>query len=123
MSDMKTFRALSLVVSIGVFVVAACMIQLRGGEDVSSPPGAEQTTDVDQSDLARCRAVTPEETASYRHCRQVWAENRRRFFAGKDGAAISHRLDPIAGLTPAPKNQSRMPQGYPSVTSPEASKP
>lgn len=123
MSDIKAFKALSLAVSIGVFVVAACTIQLRGGEDASSPPKAEQTTDVDNSDLARCRTVKPDETASYQHCQQVWAENRRRFFGRKDGAAASHRPDPVAGLTPAPKDQSRLPQGYPSVTSPEASKP
>lgn len=123
MSDIKAFKALSLAVSIGVFVVAACTIQLRGGEDASSPPKAEQTTDVDPTDLARCRTVTPEETASYQHCQQVWAENRRRFFGRKDGAVASHRPDSVAGPTPAPKDQSRLPQGYPSVTSPEASKP
>lgn len=123
MSDIKAFKALSLAVSIGVFVVAACTIQLRGGEDASSPPRAEQTTDVDGSDLARCRTVTSEDTAGYQHCQKVWAENRHRFFGRKDGAAASHRRDPGAGPTPAPKDQSRLPQGYPSVASPEESKP
>lgn len=123
MSDAKAFKALSLAVSIGVFVVAACTIQLRGGEDASSPPKAEQTADVDRSDLARCRTVTPEETATYQHCQHVWAENRHRFFGRKDSAAASRRADPIAGLIPAPKDQSRLPQGYPSVASPEESKP
>ncbi|MBK3665025.1 putative entry exclusion protein TrbK-alt [Bradyrhizobium diazoefficiens] len=123
MSDIKAFKALSLAVSIGVFVVAACTIQLRGGEDASLPPRAEQTTDVDHSDLARCRTVTPEETASYQHCQQVWAENRNRFFGRKDGAAASRRLDAVPGPTPAPKDESRMPQGYPSLTPPEVSKP
>lgn len=123
MSDIKAFKALSLAVSIGVLVVAACTIQLRGGEDASSPPKAEQSTGVDHSDLARCRTVTPEETASYQHCQHVWAENRRHFFGWRDAAAASRRPDPVAGLTPAPKDQSRMPQGYPSVTSPEASRP
>ncbi|WP_027531667.1 putative entry exclusion protein TrbK-alt [Bradyrhizobium sp. WSM3983] len=123
MSDIKAFKALSLAVSIGVFFVAACTIQLRGREDASSAPKAEQTTDVDPTDLVRCRTVKPDETASYQHCQQAWAENRRRFFGRKDGAAASHRPDPVAGLTPAPKDQSRLPQGYPSETSPEASKP
>ncbi|QQO16735.1 putative entry exclusion protein TrbK-alt [Bradyrhizobium diazoefficiens] len=123
MPDVKAFKALSLAVSAGVFVVAACTIQLRGGEDASSPPKAEKTTDGDPIDLARCRAVTPDETAKYQHCQQVWAENRRRFLGKKDGAAASRRADPAAGPTPAPKDQSRMPQGYPSVASPEASKP
>lgn len=122
MTDVKAFKALSLAVSIGVFVVAACTIQLRGGEDASSPPKAEHTADVDLSELGRCRTLTPDETASYQHCQQVWAENRRRFF-GKDAAAASRRPDPAAGLTPPPKDQSRMPQGYPSVAPPEESKP
>lgn len=122
MSDIKAFKALSLAVSLGVFVVAACTIQLHGGDDVSPPPKAEQTTDVDPTDLARCRTVTSEDMAGYQHCQQVWAENRHRFFGRKDSAAESHRPDPVAGPTPAPKDQSRLPQGYPSVASPEKSK-
>lgn len=122
MSDIKAFKALSLAVSLGVFVVAACTIQLRGGEDASLPPMAEQTTDVDRSELARCRSVTPVETASYQHCQHVWAENRRRFFGRKEGAGASRSPNPVAGLTPE-KDQTRMPQGYPPAVSPEASKP
>jgi conjugative transfer region protein TrbK len=123
MTDVRAFKALSLATTVVVFVVAACTIQLRGGDDASAPPKAEQTTDVAGSDLARCRSVTLEETASYQHCQKVWAENRRRFFGKKDGATVSGRGDPTSDLTPAPKDQSRMPQGYPSVAIPEASKP
>lgn len=125
MTDVRAFKALSLAVSVGVLIVAACTIQLRGGDGnhASSPPKAEQTTGIDDSDLARCRTVTSEDRAGYQHCQQVWAENRHRFFGRKDDAAASHRPDPVAGLTPAPKDQSRLPQGYPSVPSPEASKP
>jgi conjugative transfer region protein TrbK len=120
MTDVRAFKALSLATTIGVFVVAACTIQLRGGEQASAPPKAKQTTDVDGSDLARCRSVTSEETASYQHCQKVWAENRRRFFGKKDGAADPD--DPASGVASAPKDQSRMPQGYPTVAIPEASK-
>lgn len=121
MTDVMAFKALSLATAV-VFVVAACTIQLRGGEDAPSPT-AEKTTDADGSDLARCRSVTSEETSSYQHCQKVWAENRRRFFGRKDGAAVSGRGDPASGLAPAPKDQSRMLQGYPSIAIPEASKP
>lgn len=31
--------------------------------------------------LARCRTLTPEHLETDRVCREVWAENRRRFFA------------------------------------------
>lgn len=123
MTDARAFKALSLAAAVVVFVVAACTIELRGGEDASAPAKAEQTTDVDDSDLARCRSVTSEDAANYPHCQKVWAENRRRFFGRKDGAAVSGWGDPAAGLTPSPKDQSRMPQGYPSVAIPEASKP
>jgi conjugative transfer region protein TrbK len=121
MTDVRAFKSLSLATTIGVFVVAACTIQLRGGEEASAPPKPEQTTDV--TDLARCRSVTSEDTASYQHCQKVWAENRRRFFGRKNGAAVSGQGDPASGLASAPKDQSRMPQGYPSVEIPEASKP
>jgi conjugative transfer region protein TrbK len=117
------FKALSLLTSAGILVVAACTIQLRGGEETSAPPKAEQTSGVDGSDLARCRTVTSEDAAGYQHCQRVWAENRRRFFGRKDSAAASRRPDPAASLTPAPKDESRMPQGYPSVALPEASRP
>ena len=123
MSDVRAFKALSLVVTLGVLVVAACTIQLRGGEDASSAPKAEQTTDTDSPDLVRCRSVTSEDTTGYRNCQKIWAENRRRFFGRKDGAAVSGQGNPAAGLTPSPKDQSRMQQGYPSVAIPEASKP
>ena len=123
MTDVRAFKALSLATTVVVFVVAACTIQLRGGEDASSLPKAEQTTDVDGSDLVRCRSVTSEEAASYQHCQKVWAENRRRFFGRKDGAAVSGQDNPAVGRPPSPKDQSQMPQGYPSVAIPEASKP
>jgi conjugative transfer region protein TrbK len=123
MTDVRAFKALSLATTVGVLVVAACTIQLRGGEKASAPAKAEQTTDIDDSDLARCRSVTSDETASFQHCQKVWAENRRRFFGRKDGAAGSGRGDPALGSASAPKDQSRMLQGYPSIEIPETSKP
>jgi conjugative transfer region protein TrbK len=123
MTDTASFKALSILTSVGILIVAACTIQLRGGEETSALPKAEQTSDVDGSDLARCRTVTSEDAAGYQHCQQIWAENRRRFFGRKDDSAASRRHDPAASLTPAPKDESRMPQGYPSVALPEVSKP
>ncbi|MET4247191.1 putative entry exclusion protein TrbK-alt [Bradyrhizobium sp. LA6.7] len=120
MTDVRTFKALSLATTVGVLVVAACTIQLRGGEEASAPAKVEQTTDIEDSELARCRSVASDETARYQHCQKVWAENRRRFFGRKDGAAASGRGDPAAS---APKDQSRMPQGYPSAQMPEVIKP
>src|SRR5260221_13691973 len=104
MIDTGPFKALSLLTTVGILVVAACTIQLRSGEEASAPSKAEQPTDVDSSDLARCRTVTSEDAAGYQHCQRVWAENRRRFFGSKDSVAASRRPDPAASLTPAPKH-------------------
>ena len=123
MTDLRAFKALSLLTAIGVLVVTACSIQLRGGEESSARPKAEQTTDATSSDLARCRSVSAMETADYHHCRQVWAESRRRFLAKKSGAAAFGQEEPTAGLASAPKDQSRISQGYPNLPTPEASKP
>ncbi|QOZ71848.1 MULTISPECIES: putative entry exclusion protein TrbK-alt [Bradyrhizobium] len=123
MTDLKAFKALSLLTTIGLVAVAACTIQLRGGDNSPPTPKAEQTTDATSSDLARCRGVTPEETADYRQCKGVWAENRRRFLGKKAGAAVPGQEEPPVTLAPAPKDQSRIPQGYPQPVTPEASKP
>ncbi|WP_094193628.1 putative entry exclusion protein TrbK-alt [Bradyrhizobium viridifuturi] len=123
MTDVRASKALSLLTTIGVFALAACTIQLRGGDDSPQSPGAEQTTDATSSDLARCRGVTSEETAGYQHCKRVWDENRRRFFGKKEGAAVPGHDDSTAGLASAPKDQSRIPQGYSPLATPEASKP
>lgn len=117
MTETGPFKALSLLVSVGVLVVAGCVIQLRGTEDTSAPK-AEQTKDVDRSELARCRTVSSEDAADYQHCRKVWAENRRRFFIRRDGAAAA-----VTGPTAVPKDQSRMPQGYPAAGVLEEGKP
>ncbi len=123
MTDIRAFKALSLFTTIGVVVVTACTIQLRGGDEHPALPKAEQTTDASNSDLARCRSVTAEEMAGYQHCKQVWAENRRRFFGRKAGVAVPGHDDSSADQAPAPKDQSRIPQGYPPLATPEASKP
>ncbi len=123
MTDVRAFKALSLLTTIGVLVVTACTIQLRGGDDPPRSLNPDQTTDASTSDLARCRSVTAEEAAGYQHCKQVWAENRRRFFGKKDGVATHAHDDSAAGVTPLPKDQSRIPQGYPNPATPEASKP
>ncbi|SFP21040.1 conjugative transfer region protein TrbK [Bradyrhizobium sp. Ghvi] len=123
MTDIGAFKALSLLTTIGVLVVTACTIQLRGGDEPPVLPKAEQTTNATSSVLARCRSVTAEEAAGYRHCRQVWAENRRRFLAKKAGAAAPGEEESATGLALAPKDQSRIPQGYPQPVTPEASKP
>ncbi|KGT76919.1 conjugative transfer region protein TrbK [Bradyrhizobium huanghuaihaiense] len=123
MTDLKAFKALSLLTTIGLVAVAACTIQLRGGVESPAPPKAEQMTDATSSDLARCRSVAAEQAEGFERCKQVWAENRRRFFGKKDRAATPVHDASAPGVALAPKDQSRIPQGYPNLVTPEASKP
>ncbi|MFK4583726.1 putative entry exclusion protein TrbK-alt [Bradyrhizobium ottawaense] len=120
MTDVRAFKALSLLTTIGVLVVTACTIQLRGGND-PAPQKSEQTTGATSAELARCRSITSEEAAGYQHCKQLWAESRRRFFGKKDG--VAGHDEAAAGLASVPKDQSRIPQGYPPLATPEAGKP
>ena len=122
MTDVRAFKALSLLTTIGLVAVAACTIQLHGRDESGAAPKAEQRTDAANADLVHCRSVIPEETADYRHCQQIWVENRRRFLGRKDSATASGHDDSTSS-TPAPKDQSRIPQGNPNLAAPEANKP
>lgn len=106
-----------------MLMVAACAIQLRSdGDETASNSAGPQATGTPGSSLARCRTVTPEQTATYDDCRQIWAENRRRFFGQKGSATAPAGSDALSGQPSEvpPKDQSRMPQGYPSVALPES---
>lgn len=110
------FSRIAIVTAAGaaMLVVAACAIELRGDRDeATSKPAAPQSTGALESSMARCRTVKPERTATYDYCRRIWSENRRRFFGQtKSTAAPDQSIE-------LPKDQSRMPQGYPSVALPE----
>lgn len=99
-----------------MLVMAACAIQLRGdGDEPPSTPAGPQTAGTLAPSLTRCGKVTPDQTATYDYCRRIWAENRRRFFGQTKSTAA-----PDQSLGLPPKDQSRMPQGYPSVALPES---
>jgi conjugative transfer region protein TrbK len=125
MSALSRFKRLPIVAAAAsvVLVMAACAIQLRGdGDEAASNSTGPQTTGTLASSLARCRTVTSEQTATYDDCRRIWAENRRRFFGQKGGATAPAGSDALSGQpSELPrKDQSRMPQGYPSVAVPES---
>ena len=103
-------------------LVAACTIQLRGDSD--APPArssASRATGPLGGELERCRKVTSEQVAELQECRLIWAENRRRFLGSKTPAVYSVDARP-GSPTPSlaqPKNLDRLPQGWPSVATPE----
>lgn len=123
MSDQKPFQALSLAITViaGAALIVACTIQLRGPDKImGSTPSSATVSRTMESDLTHCRTVTSEHSPAYQDCQRIWAENRRRFF-GPGMSSISPAANDRAGspVLSAPKDQSRMPQGDPSVASPE----
>jgi len=68
-----------------VLLMAAMELGKAVREDMAAPVRTS-TDDPLRAELARCRALTPENLATDTACRAAWAENRRRFFgAPSDG--------------------------------------
>jgi len=98
-------------------VAAACTIPLRGGEEQANivEPG-RITPDPLAAKLAECRSVTYDQKEALTECRKAWAEKRRQFL-GQDARPPSDSRMPQAGssLFVAPKDESRLPSGLPSI--------
>ena len=110
---LPTFAAVVLV----VLVVAACAIRLRGDEEqINTPPSADVTSDPLATKLAECRSVTYEQKDALSECRKAWAEKRRKFL-GQKAPAASDTAAAQAGssLFVPPKDESRLPSGYPQI--------
>jgi conjugative transfer region protein TrbK len=100
-----------------VLVVAACAIRLRGDEEQSSTPAsADVLSDPLTTKLAECRSVTYEQKDALSECRKGWAEKRRQFLGQKAPAASdTGAAQAGSSLFAAPKDESRLPSGYPSI--------
>ena len=98
-------------------VAAACTIPLRGGEEQANivEPG-RITPDPLAAKPAECRSVTYDQKEALTECRKAWAEKRRQFL-GQDARPPSDSRMPQAGspLFVAPKDESRLPSGLPSI--------
>jgi conjugative transfer region protein TrbK len=109
----KYVAALALV----ALVAAACTIPLRGGEEQAKmlEPNA-MPPDPLAAKLAECRSVTYEQKDALTECRKAWAEKRRQFL-GQGARPPSDSRTPRAGssLFVAPKDESRLPSGFPSI--------
>ena len=64
-----------------MLIAAVAVIQSRGGrEEAVLAPMERGDADTLFTELARCRAVTSDDSAGLDACRRIWAENRQRFF-------------------------------------------
>ena len=113
LSRIPYLMALALV----ALVVAACTVPLRGDEEQAKmlEPNA-MPADPLAAKLAECRSITYEQKDALTECRKAWAEKRRQFL-GKTAPAPSDGQTPQAGssLFVAPKDESRLPSGLPSI--------
>ena len=100
-----------------VLLVAACAIRLRDDEGQTLPAAsADHASDALTAKLAECRSVTYEQKDALSECRKAWAERRRQFL-GQKAPALSDSAPPQAGssLFVVPKDESRLPPGYPPI--------
>ena len=113
LSHIPYLMALALV----ALAIAACTIPLRGGEEQAkiAEPGST-SPDPLAAKLAECRSVTYEQKDALTECRKAWAEKRYQFL-GQDAQPPSDSRMPQAGssLFVAPKDESRLPSGVPSI--------
>ena len=115
MKTLERIPALAAVVLV-VLVVAACAIRLRSDEGQADTPSADVTSNPVATKLAECRSVAYEQKDALSECRKAWAEKRRQFL-GQKAPAPSDSGAPQAGasLLVAPKDESRLPSGYPPI--------
>jgi conjugative transfer region protein TrbK len=89
--------------------VAVAVVQSRRDEDaaVVATVGRDKADPL-VSELARCRTITPDDTAGLDACRPIWAENRQRFFVSTKSPQLPAPPAPNApaGLM---KTQERVP--------------
>ncbi|WP_275199647.1 putative entry exclusion protein TrbK-alt [Bradyrhizobium sp. CSA207] len=106
--------------ALAVLVVAACAIRLRDNETESAQSRAalSHAENPVAAKLERCRDITYEQRDALLECQKIWAEQRRQFLNQKD--RFSQRSDgEPASAGPSspvpPKDNSRLPSGYPTV--------
>jgi conjugative transfer region protein TrbK len=95
-------------VGVAILIAALAIIHSRRGEDagIVAPLEREQAEALAR-ELARCRTVTLDQTASLESCRRVWAGNRRQFFGPTKTLPSSIEPTPTAG-TNSGKSQDRV---------------
>jgi conjugative transfer region protein TrbK len=113
---LERIPALAAVVLV-ILVVAACAVRLRSDEgQTSTSASADVSSDPVATKLVECRSVTYEQKDGLSECRKAWTEKRRQFL-GQKAPTPPDAGAPLAGssLFVAPKDESRLPSGYPPI--------
>lgn len=116
-NNLKALKAAAALACVAL-ALAACEIQLRGDESPTHDASlVTQQSDPLTAKLQKCRTVTYEQKAALSKCRNIWAEERRRFLGQKNGTPARGSGTPNPGLSSSapPKDQSRLPAGLPSI--------
>ena len=96
------------VASFIILIIVLAIIQSRRGDEAEiAVPLRREEADALVSELARCRTVTLDQTASLETCRRLWAENRRQFFAPSKVPPAPIEPVPLSSRDPG-KNQDRL---------------
>jgi conjugative transfer region protein TrbK len=92
------FRALAIVVLIGVFITTLFAINRRPATPVAPDIQSASSPDDLSAELRRCSALGPQDAEDPR-CQAVWEENRRRFFGrpARSLAPSAAPANPISG--------------------------
>jgi conjugative transfer region protein TrbK len=95
-------------ISVVILIAALAIIHSRRGEDTGIVASLErEQADALATELARCRTITLDQTASLESCRRVWADNRRQFFGPTKTLPSSFEPTPTTAANSG-KNQDRV---------------
>jgi conjugative transfer region protein TrbK len=111
MSPYLTSQQFLRTAAVGVVTLAAALavIQSRRAEVAAVPaPAGRREADALIGELARCRTITPDDTAGLDDCRRIWAENRQHFFVSTRSPQLPAPPAPNEPGAPM-KNQERVP--------------
>ena len=114
MKPYPTFRrfAWAAAIAFGVLIAGVAVIQSRRSEGaaVLTPVGHGEA-DALVSELARCRTITPDDTAVLEACRGIWAENRQHFFLSTKSPQPTTASAPNAPAIPMKSQDHVQPYG------------
>jgi len=104
----QQFLRIAAVIFVALATAAAVIQSQRGEEAAVLMPLGQGEADTLVSELARCRTVTPNDTAVLESCRRIWAENRQHFFLSAKSPQLPTALAPDAPAVPV-KGQDQVP--------------